>query len=143
MFKYTIVQEDVNTKSKLSFEFSAHDEQDFTDNITSFMHSVGWIIDGSLTINYDVFDDLDSEINETIDYRNPDVEGFMNFEFPPGVPVGSGQTEYTFDSSDLDNIYESSQELSPFPMDRPSQPTYRIDSLYDTNTANTSIYYGV
>ena len=140
MYKYTIIQEDVSNKSKLSYEFSAHDEDDFVENITSFMHSTGWIIDGSLEINYEDFDDIDSEYN---DYRNPDVEGFKNFEFPPAVSVGSGQTHYSFDTSDMDNIYESSQQTFDFPMDRPSEQTYRIDSLYEvSNTANASLYYG-
>ena len=69
MYKYTIIQEDLSNKSKLSYEFSAHDEGEFVENITSFMHSTGWIIDGSLEVNYEDFDDIDSEYN---DYRNPD-----------------------------------------------------------------------
>ena len=140
MYKYTIIQEDVSSKSKLSYEFSAHDEDEFVENITSFMHSTGWIIDGSLEINYEDFDDIDSEVNEyETEYRNPDVEGYKNFEFP----IGSGQMHYNFDASDMDNIYESSQQTFDFPMDRPSQPTYRIDSLYEvSNTANASLYYG-
>ena len=49
-YKYTIVQENNNDKTKLSFEFSASDEDEFVENITSFMHSPGWILDGSLKI---------------------------------------------------------------------------------------------
>ena len=104
------------------------------------MHSAGWILDGSLGIDYDEFDDLDSEVLELSDeYVNPDIESYKNFEFP----IGSGQMDYSYDSSDMNNIYENSQQTFDFPLDRPSQPTYRIDSLYSDNTANTSIYYGV
>ena len=140
MYKYTIIQENKDDKTKLSYEFSACDEHEFVDNITSFMHSAGWILDGSLGIDYDEFDDLDSEVLELSDeYVNPDIESYKNFEFP----IGSGQMDYSYDSSDMNNIYENSQQTFDFPLDRPSQPTYRIDSLYSDNTANTSIYYGV
>ena len=55
---------------------------------------------------------------------------------------GQGQTEYTFVSDDADSIAEKTQLSStwPFPMDRPSQPTFRVDSIYENN-ANVS-YYG-
>ena len=62
------------------------------------------------------------------------MESYKNFEYPHG----EGQTEYGYsDQTDQTNIYVN-QATFPFPMDRPSQATYRVDS-YDT--ANVQ-YYG-
>tara|TARA_R100001480_G_scaffold146922_1_gene145657 strand:- start:167 stop:604 length:438 start_codon:yes stop_codon:yes gene_type:complete len=140
-YKYTIVQENDNDKTKLSFEFSASDEDEFVENLTSFMHSAGWILDGSLKVDYDEFDDLDSEVSEySNEYRNSDVEGFMNFEFPEG----KNESLYNYTSDDMEMIAEKSQENGqtystwPFPSDRPSQPTYRVDSIYATNSDEPS-----
>ena len=140
-YKYTIVQENNIDKSKLSFEFSASDQDEFVENITLFMHSAGWILDGSLKIDYDEFDDLDSEVSEySNEYRNSDVEGFMNFEFPEG----NNENLYNYTSDDMEMIAEKSQENGqtystwPFPSDRPSQPTYRVDSIYATNSDEPS-----
>jgi hypothetical protein len=69
-----------------------------------------------------LYDDIDSEVDQyDSNYRNPEVEGFMNFEFPL-EKEGKGQMDYSFTSSDMDSI-----------VDRPSQPTYRVDSIYTTN----------
>ena len=152
-YKYTIVQENNNDKTKLSFEFLASDEDEFVENLTSFMHSVGWILDGSVKIDYEEYDDLDSEVREFDGYpwaeksRNPEVEGFMNFEFPEG----QDQADYKFYSNDVEMIAEKSQENGqtyaswPFPLDRPSQSTYRVDSIYTTNSEESksdTTYYG-
>ena len=140
-YKYTIVQENNNDKTKLSFEFSASDEDEFVENITSFMHSARRIHDGTIKVDYDIYDQLDSELTEyTNEYRNPDVEGFMNFEYTEG----QGQTEYNFNSNDMEKIAEKSQKNSqtyaswPFPLDRPSQSTYRVDSIYTTGSDEPS-----
>jgi len=97
-YKYTIVQENVNDKTKTTFEFSANDEDDFVDNITSFMNMVGWIEGGNLEVVYE--DDYDSEVSYTYDSAemNPQLETYKNFEFP---------------------------------IDRPAEQTYRVDSIYD------------
>jgi len=130
-YKYTIIQENTNDKSKVTLEFDATDEDAFVENVTSFMHMVGWNDGGHLEIvNTDsLYDDIDSEVSDTIDWKDPEIESYKNFEFPLDKE-GGGQMDYTFTSSDMDSI-----------VDRPSQPTYRVDSIYETN-ANVS-YYGV
>ena len=131
-YKYSIVQENINDKSKVTFEFTAVDEDEFVDNISSFMNMVGWNEGGRLEMvnTSSLYDDIDSEVNEyDSNYRNPEVEGFMNFEYPLDRE-GKGQMDYTFTSSDMDNI-----------VDRPSQPTYRVDSIYTTNSDEPT-YYG-
>ena len=134
-YKYSIVQENMNDKNKVTFEFTAVDEDEFVDNISSFMNMVGWNEGGRLEMvnTSSIYDDIDSEVNEyDSNYRNPEVEGFMNFEYPitSTYDSGGGQMDYTFTSSDMDNI-----------VDRPSQPTYRVDSIYVTNDDEPS-YYG-
>jgi len=149
-YKYTIVQENVNDKNKVSYEFTATDEDEFVDNITSFMNMVGWIDNGNLEIVYE--DDYESEVDYTYDTASltPEAESFKNFEFPLH-DEGKGQMEYTFISDDMDSVVDKCQSLSstwPFPADRPSQPTYRVDSIYTTNdnkpsnNSNTLSYYG-
>ena len=123
-YKYTIVQENVNDKTKTTFEFSANDEDDFVDNITSFMNMVGWIEGGNLEVVYE--DDYDSEVSYTYDSAemNPQLETYKNFEFP-------------LDNKELSSTW-------PFPADRPSQPTYRVDSIYDEvkyEPSADSLYY--
>ena len=132
-YKYSIVQENMNDKSRVTFEFTSVDEDEFVDNISSFMNMVGWNEGGHLEMvsTSSLYDDIDSEVNQyDSNYRNPEVEGFMNFEYPLDRE-GKGQMDYTFTSSDMDSI-----------VDRPSQPTYRVDSLYTTN-GDEPTYYGV
>ena len=131
-YKYSIVQENINDKSKVTFEFTSVDEDEFVDNISSFMNMIGWNEGGRLEMvnTCSLYDDIDSEVNEyDSNYRNPEVEGFMNFEYPLDRE-GKGQMDYTFTSSDMDSI-----------VDRPSQPTYRVDSIYTTN-GDEPTYYG-
>ena len=146
-YKYSIVQENINDKSKVTFEFTAVDEDEFVDNISSFMNMIGWNEGGRLEMvnTSSLYDDIDSEVNEyDSNYRNPEVEGFMNFEFPLHEE-GKGQMDYTFTSADADSIAEkhpnSLYATWPFPSDRPSQPTYRVDSIYTTN-GDEPTYYG-
>ena len=131
-YKYSIVQENINDKSRVTFEFTSVDEDEFVDNISSFMNMVGWNEGGRLEMvnTSSLYDDIDSEVDQyDSNYRNPEVEGFMNFEFPL-EKEGKGQMDYSFTSSDMDSI-----------VDRPSQPTYRVDSIY-TNDYDEPPYYG-
>ena len=131
-YKYSIVQENINDKSRVTFEFTSVDEDEFVDNISSFMNMVGWNEGGRLEMvnTSSLYDDIDSEVDQyDSNYRNPEVEGFMNFEFPL-EKEGKGQMDYSFTSSDMDSI-----------VDRPSQPTYRVDSIYTTN-GDEPTYYG-
>ena len=150
-YKYTITQENTNNKTRLTYEFSAEDETDMVEELNTFMVSIGFAQSGFLQLvddGEDLIDDLDSEVREFYgESRNPDVEGFMNFEFPEG----QGQTDYNFYSSDMEMIAEKSQENGqtysswPFPLDRPSQSTYRVDSIYTTNSEepkSDTTYYG-
>ena len=141
-YKYTIVQENVNDKNKVSFEFAAMNEEDFLENISSFMKMIGWNDCDRLEVvtNNSIYDNVDNEVREyDLNYRNPDVEGFMNFEFPitPTYDNGGGQMDYSFTTSDTDSLAST----WPFPADRPSQPTYRVDSIYTKNDDEPS-YYG-
>ena len=142
-YKYTIVQENVNDKNKVTFEFTSVDEDEFVDNISSFMNMVGWNEGGRLEMvnTSSLYDDIDSEVQDSFDFGkpeiNPELESFKNFEFPIGnnkdyemYGEGKGQMDYTFTSSDMDSI-----------VDRPSQPTYRVDSIYTTN-GDEPTYYG-
>ena len=137
-YKYTIVQENVNDKNKVTFEFTSVDEDEFVDNISSFMNMVGWNEGGRLEmVNTDsLYDDIDSEVHDSFDFGkpeiNPELESFKNFEFPitPTYESGGGQMDYIFTSSDMDSI-----------IDRPSQPTYRVDSIYTIN-GDEPTYYG-
>ena len=110
-YKYTITQENKDNKARLTYEFSADDETEMVEELNTFMVSIGFAQSGFLQLvdDEDVIDDYDSE--------------------------SEGQTEYGY--SDQTNIYVD-QQLYPYPMDRPSQATYRVDS-YDT--ANVQ-YYG-
>ena len=147
-YKYTIIQENTDTKTRLTYEFSANDENEMVEEFNSFMVSIGFAQSGYLTLVNDtdnsLYDDLDSELNEyEEEYRNPEIETYKNFEFPLHEE-GQGQTEYTFVSSDADSIAEKSKQLSstwPFPLDRPSEQTYRVDSIYETNNDDKT-YYG-
>jgi len=140
-YKYTIIQEEKTSKSKLTYEFSANDEDDLVQELNCFIRSIGYTESGYLTlVNEDdaLYDDLDSEVEQSDKSRNPEVEDFMNFEFTEG----QGQTEYTFTSSDADKIADKSESIAstwPFPLDRPSDQTYRVDSMYETNGKG---YYG-
>lgn len=157
-YKYTIIQENNNTKTRLTYEFAANDEDDMVTELNCFMNSIGFVESGYLAlINDEEFDDdLDSEVEETIHFGkseiNPELESYKNFEFPIGYNKdyemygeGQGQTEYTFVSDDADKIAEQSKNIYstwPFPLDRPSGQTYRVDdSIYNTDNANV-LYYG-
>ena len=138
-YKYTITQENNDNKARLTYEFSAQDETEMVEELNTFMVSIGFAQSGFLQLvdDEDMIDDYDSE-SESIysDFPwasevNPEMESYKNFEYPHG----EGQTEYGY--SDQTNIYVD-QQLYPYPMDRPSQATYRVDS-YDT--ANVQ-YYG-
>ena len=77
----------------------------------------------------------DAEVEQSNNWKDPEIESYKNFEFPLHEE-GQGQTDYTFVSSDADSIAEKSNQLAstwPFPLDRPSQPTYRVDSIYETD----------
>jgi len=142
-YKYTIIQENTDNKARLTYEFSANDEIEMVDELNCFMVSIGFGQSGYLTLipNDDgLYDDIDSEVNEYNDYVNPEVQDYMNFEFP--VEHGQGQTEYNFNSLDADKIVEKSQSAATFafPLDRPSQPTYRVDSIYETNNSDDTQY---
>jgi len=154
-YKYTIIQENKITKNKLTYEFAANDETEMVDEFYSFMRSVGFCESGYLTLVNDqddsLYDDLESEVNKTYSNDvNPEMETYKNFEFSLEENInydscddGQGQTEYTFTSSDADKIADKSESLAstwPFPLDRPSNETYRVDSLYETN--GTKGYYG-
>jgi len=130
-YKYTIVQENINDKNKVTFEFTSVDEEEFVDNISSFMNMIGWNEGGHLEmVNTDsLYDDIDSEVVDTMDWKDPEIESYKNFEFPLDNE-GKGQMDYTFTSSDMDSI-----------VDRPSQPTYRVDSIYTIN-GDEPTYYG-
>jgi len=78
-YKYTIVQENVNDKTKTTFEFSANDEDDFVDNITSFMNMVGWIEGGNLEVVYE--DDYDSEVILSLYITELSMRRFYSLEF--------------------------------------------------------------
>ena len=75
---------------------------------------------------------------------NPELEGFKNFEFP--VEEGKGQLYNPYVTQN--HQYElygdiKPEELAatwPFPLDRPSESTYRVDSNYDYESNVT--YYG-
>jgi len=128
-YKYTITQENVDNKSRLTYEFSAEDETEMVEELNSFMVSIGFAQSGFLQLvdDEDMIDDFDSE-SESIygnydNQINPNMESYKNFEYPY--------------SEDQTNIYVN-QATFPFPMDRPSHETYRVDS-YDT--ANVQ-YYG-
>ena len=141
-YKYSIVQENINDKSKVTYEFTSVDEDEFVDNISSFMNMVGWNEGGRLEMvnTSSIYDDIDSEVDQyDTNYRNPEVEGFMNFEYPitPTYESGGGQMDYSFTASDMDSLAST----WPFPADRPSQPTYRVDSIYTINEDEPS-YYG-
>ena len=41
-YKYTIVQENVDNKSRLTYEFSAEDETEMVEELNSFMVSIGF-----------------------------------------------------------------------------------------------------
>ena len=159
-FKYTIIQENRDTKNKLTYEFAAQDEHEMVEELNCFMHSIGFSESGNLqlTNNDDdfLYDDLESEVQDSFDFGkpeiNPEIESYKNFEFPLDrnyydtnmYEEGQGQTEYTFVSDDADSIAEKSKQLAstwPFPLDRPSEQTFRVDSIYETD-ANVS-YYGV
>ncbi len=154
-YRYIIIQENTVNRTKLTYEFTANDENEMTDEFNTFMDSIGFAQSGYLTFVNDIdqeFDDIDSEVNEYEEYKNPEMETYKNFEFPLDrnyydtnmYEEGKGQTEYTFVSDDADSIAEKSNQLTsswPFPLDRPSEQTFRVDSIYETN-ANVS-YYGV
>ena len=125
-YKYSIVQENINDKSRVTFEFTSVDEDEFVDNISSFMNMVGWNEGGRLEMvnTSSLYDDIDSEVQDSFDFGkpeiNPELESFKNFEFPIGhnkdyemYDEGKGQMDYTFTSSDMDSI-----------VDRPSQQNY-------------------
>ena len=83
-----------------------------------------------------MYEDLDSEVENTIPFGkpaqfeiNPELEGFKNFEFDYTHEVGDGQRY---------SLYETGATW-PFPLDRPSQPTLRIDSEEDSSNVS---YYG-
>ena len=141
-YKYTIIQENVDNKSRLTYEFSAEDETEMVEELNSFMVSIGFAQSGFLQLvdDEDVIDDYDSESDSIygdfpwVNGVNPEMESYKNFEYPHG----EGQTEYGYsDQTDQTNIYVN-QATFPFPMDRPSQATYRVDS-YDTAKVQ---YYG-
>ena len=154
-YRYIIIQENTVNRTKLTYEFTANDENEMTDEFNTFMDRIGFAQSGYLTFVNDIdqeFDDIDSEVNEYEEYKNPEMETYKNFEFPLDrnyydtnmYEEGKGQTEYTFVSDDADSIAEKSNQLTsswPFPLDRPSEQTFRVDSIYETN-ANVS-YYGV
>ena len=147
-YRYTIIQENTNNKTKLTYEFAANDENEMVEEFNSFMVSIGFAQSGYLSLVDDndvgLYDDIDSEVQESYDWKNPEIESYKNFEFPLHKE-GQGQTEYTFVSSDADSIAEKSKQLHstwPFPLDRPSEQTYRVDSIYDTNNEDKT-YYGV
>ena len=157
MYKYTIIQEQKETKTKLTYEFSASDEDDLVEELNSFIRSIGFTESGYLTlVNDEEFeDDLDSEVENTIPFGKPDVheinpelEGFKNFEYPlSSYEEGQGQLDYTYTPDyEQTNKYEMYGDLPstwPFPMDRPSQPTFRVDSDSLYNNANVQHdYYG-
>ena len=144
-YKYTIIQENTDNKARLTYEFSANDETEMVDELNSFLSSIGFDQSGYLSlipIDDGLYDDIDSEVEEYSDHINPEVQDYMNFEFP--VEYGQGQTEYNFVSTDTDKIAEMSQSAAsfPFPLDRPSQSTYRVDSIYETNSNDETKYYG-
>lgn len=138
-YKYTIIQENTNTKNKLTYEFVANDENEMVEEFNSFMVSIGFAQSGYLSLVNDndngLYDDIDSEVEQSYNWKDPEIESYKNFEFPLHEE-GQGQTDYTFVSSDADSIAEKSNQLAstwPFPLDRPSQPTYRVDSIYETD----------
>ena len=138
-YKYTIIQENTNTKNKLTYEFVANDENEMVEEFNSFMVSIGFAQSGYLSLVNDndngLYDDIDSEVEQSNNWKDPEIESYKNFEFPLHEE-GQGQTDYTFVSSDADSIAEKSNQLAstwPFPLDRPSQPTYRVDSIYETD----------
>lgn len=149
-YKYTIIQEHTDTRTKLTYEFSAHDEDDMVDEFNTFMKSIGFAESGYLTLvnDEDIDDDLDSEVMDSFDFgrseMNPELEGFKNFEFP--VEEGKGQLYNPYVTQN--HQYElygdiKPEELAatwPFPLDRPSESTYRVDSNYDYESNVT--YYG-
>ena len=47
-YKYTIIQENRNTKNKLTYEFAANDEDEMVEELNSFMHSIGFAESGNL-----------------------------------------------------------------------------------------------
>ncbi|WP_286930365.1 hypothetical protein [Marinobacter sp.] len=150
-YKYTIVQENTANKTKMSYEFAAQGEDDLVEELNVFMSSIGFANSGYLAFveDEDIIDDVDSEsesIYSTFNSDvNPDVETYRNFEFPISSydEAGQGQVDYNY-TSDYEqtyngyDLYSSSQATFPFPMDRPSQATYRVDSF---DTANVQ-YYG-
>jgi hypothetical protein len=151
MFKYKIIQEDNNTKAKLTYEFTANNEDEMVEELNCFMSSIGFAQSGYLSLVQDddsLYDDIDSEVQDSFNFGkpeiNPEIETYKNFEFPFDNNMyeeGQGQTEYTFVSNDADKIAENSKQLSstwPFPLDRPSQPTFRVDSIYVSDNANVS-----
>ena len=150
-YKYTITQEESTLRTKLTYEFSANDEDDLVEELNCFIRSIGYTESGYLTlVNEDdcLHDDLESEVEQSVNYRNPEVEGFMNFEF---AEEGQGQTDYNFTAEDVDTIADKASFYQtpqfPFPLDRPSQPTYRVDSGLYSNTEyqlnkSSNGYYG-
>ncbi len=155
-YKYIIIQEENNNKTKLTYEFTASDEDDLVEELNTFIRSIGYTESGYLTlVNDEEFeDDLESEVEDSINFgrseMNPDIETYKNFEFPlSSYEEGQGQMDYNYTPDyEQTNQYEmyGKNEVTatfPFPLDRPSQSTYRVDSIYNTDTSNVQHeYYG-
>ena len=80
-FKYTIIQENRDTKTKLTYEFAAQDEHEMVEELNCFMHSIGFAESGylMLTDNQDqsLYDDLDSEVQDSFDFGRSEINPEM------------------------------------------------------------------